>query len=416
MRYKGNRFKITTGTSVEVKYWDKSTHRAKITRNYPDHETINILLNQFENAAKKLFTDADISRTIPTPEAIKQCCTPPPTQETIIPENSFIDHFRKYIETANLKPRTRLFYGTTANVLQKYEQATRRKLQFADINIAFYNAFRTWVNITPREQKENEPPKYYASNTFGTFIKHIKAVMNATGPDGTKLHETTDYHHRKFVKEAETADSVYLSAAELKKIQDIEITYAAVSLQHPDLIRLHIEKKIKALEQTRAFFLIGCYTALRISDFSRLERYNIGDAYIRIKPKKGTHKNDDVVIPIHPVISGILASGFDLSKKMSDQRFNDHLKELCQMAQINEPVTTVRTEGGRQVSRTAEKWTLVSSHTARRSGATNMFVAGIPAISIMKITGHKTERSFLRYIRISQEENARLLAQHPFFK
>jgi len=240
--------------------------------------------------------------------------------------------------------------------------------------------------------------------------------MSATGPDGTKQHENTDYHHRKFIKETEPADTVYLSSDELKQIQAAEINYQTVSLIHPDLSKKHIDKKIKAIERTRSFFMIGCYTALRISDFSRLERFNIGDKYIRIKPKKGTHKNDDVVIPIHPVISGILASGFDISKKMSDQRFNEHLKELCQLAGICELVTTVRTEGGRQVSRTVEKWTLVSSHTARRSGATNMAIAGIPLISIMKITGHSTEKSLLRYIRISQEENARLLAEHPFFK
>jgi len=42
-------------------------------------------------------------------------------------------------------------------------------------------------------------------------------------------------------------------------------------------------------------------------------------------------------------------------------------------------------------------------------------MAGIPTLSIMKITGHKTERSFMRYIRISQEENARLIAAHPYF-
>ena len=53
-----------------------------------------------------------------------------------------------------------------------------------------------------------------------------------------------------------------------------------------------------------------------------------------------------------------------------------------------------------------EKWEAVSSHTARRSAATNMFKAGIPSISIMKITGHKTETQFMKYIKVSKEENA----------
>jgi hypothetical protein len=62
------------------------------------------------------------------------------------------------------------------------------------------------------------------------------------------------------------------------------------------------------------------------------------------------------------------------------------------------------------------KWQLVSSHTARRSGATNMYLAKIPTFRIMLITGHKTEQAFFKYIRITSEENAVILANHPFFK
>lgn len=62
-----------------------------------------------------------------------------------------------------------------------------------------------------------------------------------------------------------------------------------------------------------------------------------------------------------------------------------------------------------------EKWELVSSHTARRSAATNMYKAGIPTISIMKITGHKSERVFMDYIKITGEKNAQMLKNNPFF-
>ena len=62
-----------------------------------------------------------------------------------------------------------------------------------------------------------------------------------------------------------------------------------------------------------------------------------------------------------------------------------------------------------------KKYELVSTHTARRSGATNMYIAVIPTLAIMKITGHKTEKAFLKYIKISEEENAEMLAKHCFF-
>jgi integrase len=68
------------------------------------------------------------------------------------------------------------------------------------------------------------------------------------------------------------------------------------------------------------------------------------------------------------------------------------------------------------VRKRVKKYALVSSHTARRTGATNMYLAGVQTFRIMLITGHTTEQSFFKYIRIEREENARVLSEHPFFK
>ena len=73
----------------------------------------------------------------------------------------------------------------------------------------------------------------------------------------------------------------------------------------------------------------------------------------------------------------------------------------------------IRASGcGMKVNKTVPKHKLIMTHTARRSGATNMYKRGIPTIYIMKITGHKTESSFLRYIRITKEETADKIIQH----
>jgi len=92
-----------------------------------------------------------------------------------------------------------------------------------------------------------------------------------------------------------------------------------------------------------------------------------------------------------------VSAGFDISTKISDQNINERIKEICQLVEINELVSVSRTEEGRLAERVFPKYKLVSTHTARRSGATNMYLAGIPAISIMKITGHRTEKSFMKY-------------------
>jgi integrase len=94
---------------------------------------------------------------------------------------------------------------------------------------------------------------------------------------------------------------------------------------------------------------------------------------------------------------------------------NNYLKEVASLANIKELVETTITRAGKVEKSVLPKFKLISTHTARRSFATNLYIADIPAISIMKITGHKTERSFMQYIRITQEQNADKLLTHPFF-
>jgi integrase len=85
------------------------------------------------------------------------------------------------------------------------------------------------------------------------------------------------------------------------------------------------------------------------------------------------------------------------------------------MAGITSTINTHRTEGGKAIERTKKKFELVTVHTARRTFATLAYKAGLPANSIMKITGHRTERAFQKYIKLSNKEHAELLAQSSFF-
>lgn len=99
----------------------------------------------------------------------------------------------------------------------------------------------------------------------------------------------------------------------------------------------------------------------------------------------------------------------------SNQKMNEYLKELGELAEIDEEILITQTKGGKRVTETFKKWELITTHTARRSFASNAYLMGVPTISIMKITGHRTEKSFLKYIKISQEDNANKLVNHPFF-
>ncbi|MDR0796450.1 MAG: tyrosine-type recombinase/integrase [Tannerella sp.] len=94
---------------------------------------------------------------------------------------------------------------------------------------------------------------------------------------------------------------------------------------------------------------------------------------------------------------------------ISNQRFNEYIKEVCKIAGITSKETITRTVGGKVVTESFEKWEHVTSHTGRRCFATNMYKRGLPTLAIMSITGHKTEKSFLKYIKVKQDEHAEMM-------
>ena len=123
-----------------------------------------------------------------------------------------------------------------------------------------------------------------------------------------------------------------------------------------------------------------------------------------------------VVIPLNNYIKEILKKYAGVVPYViSNVKMNKYLKELIELVEIDDDVLISFTKGGVRQTKCFKKYQLVTVHTARRSFATNAFLRDIPTISIMKITGHRTERAFMKYIKISQEENANKLTNHPFF-
>ena len=164
--------------------------------------------------------------------------------------------------------------------------------------------------------------------------------------------------------------------------------------------------------------MVGCWTGLRFSDFSRIEAENIQTNTITIKTQK-TGKL--VIIPIHWTLKMIMSkykrkTANSLPPSISQQKLNTYIKEVGEKVGLKEMVMISKIKGGKRIDNSFPKYKLITTHTARRSFATNAFKNGIPSIAIMKITGHTTEKAFLKYIKISEKENAEMLLQHDFFK
>jgi len=292
----------------------------------------------------------------------------------------FVNH---YIETTPFSKQTIYAYkGTYKNLIQ-YQNQRNITLTFQMIDMDFYNDFINFLKV-----------KKYAPNSIGCRIKLLKKFLNEASDRGLPVRD--DYKKKGFSKVSEETVAVYLNEAELMQ-----------------MYRLDLSKSPKHAV-VRDLFLIACYTGLRFSDLSKLTHENFNaDNTISVKTvKTGT----DVVIPVHPVVRAIM-NKYDnkLPKTPDNQLFNERIGEVAESAKINEIVCRELTKGNERIKKSVEKHELVSSHTARRSFATNAYLRDVPALSIMKITGHKTEKSFMGYIKMSQKDNALKLQTHSFF-
>lgn len=173
-------------------------------------------------------------------------------------------------------------------------------------------------------------------------------------------------------------------------------------------------QKGDSIDTLRDRFVIGCLTGLRFSDYSRINGEHIKDGFISILNKK---TNKRTVIPVHPKVKQIFEKHkYEIPNGPTLRYYNMMLPMVGLKAKINQPVKHEWKADETVHSVMIPKHDLITTHTARRSFATNAYKAGIPAQSIMLITGHSTEESFFRYISISGEENANELSQHKFFQ
>lgn len=195
---------------------------------------------------------------------------------------------------------------------------------------------------------------------------------------------------------------------------------SAVFLSMNEITRIYYYKfdkqdKRRAKERIRDLFVVGCLTALRYSDYSTLTKDNYQNGYIVKRTKK---TNVDVKVPAHDYVKEIFAKyGGNIPGGLCIQYFNKYLKVIMKEIGLNDLITYSYTQGGKLKTVTREKWELISSHTARRSAATNMYLTGrMKTLEIMKLTGHRTEQNFFRYIRLTGDDMARAISGDMYFR
>lgn len=381
--YKGKRYKRTTGESVPAIYWNQKAQKCIESRDkYVKGISVNKALKKMREAAEKTCNYYTGNLIIPEKTAFFSKMDEylygidRSLDDFVAYANHYIDERREIRAATTIKT-----YKSVLKIIEQYLGG--KKLKFTGINKDFYNGLQNYLYSGGMRGEK------YSNNYFGRIVKFIRVVYDDAKNSG--IHNLPDL--AGFHVEDRTADTIYLTAEELKKIYELELTNPTEIL-------------------VRAKFLLGAYTGLRVSDFNNLDALNFSDRFIMVTTQKTGKK---VIAPINSIVRNIL-DAVDIGKTISDQKINLHIKEIVRKAEITQPVIISKYIGGKRVEEVYDKCDLVRSHTARRSFATNAYKAGVPSISIMKITGHTTEKSFLKYIKISEEENAELMLNNPFFK
>ncbi|MBP3253272.1 MAG: site-specific integrase [Bacteroidales bacterium] len=378
----------TTGLSADTQYWDSKRQRIKHTAVLLDKVYINNILNDIDTQLKTFEYQCRLEHKEINQDDIKRLLSnvingkdedKPKTLRQFISEYVEQAKHRQSITTGKpLTEDTIRKFKNFQSLFDEYCKAKHKEFDFADINISFYDDFKEFLQNT----------KQYAINTIGKYIRTFKTILNEATTSGTNTNLI--YQNARFKVTNEDVSKIYLSVEELEKIEALNLN--------------------DELNKTRQAFLLGCYTGLRYSDYSRLTNDNISEnKYIRtIQQKTG----GEVVIPLFPYVRNLINNNrLENIADVPDWKINREIKTICQRAGINDKVIKVQTKGGKKQQTTTEKWEEVSTHTARRSFATNLYLQGVPTTTIMKITGHKTETAFLKYIRITNKENADLLAE-----
>jgi integrase len=384
---------------IEPRNWNFKKQETKGAVNSPE---LNEVLRNYKDAALKLATNRTDVQAIktelnkmfvqsnePEPErAINDIYTFKDTYFKILP------HQKGQKKGEKVTQSTINTYKQSFEIYRQFSEHTGTSLEFQNIDFDFFIAFVEYL----------ETVRKFRANTVSKHVSRLKTFLNVATELGHNTYSA--YRSKHFNAPKETANNIYLSENELQTMFELDLSNKPY------------------LDRVRDMFLIGAYTGLRFSDFSTLQRANfrtIGND--RVIDIQTTKTGAIVTIPILPIAGKIFDKytenrKLQLPKTITNQKFNEYLKELGKLIpELKEPFALKRKIGGISTVSNVLKWQLLTTHTARRSFATNMYILGVPVSIIMAITGHKTERSFYTYIQMQPEQHAiRLLDSYRDLK
>jgi len=363
---------VKIGRAVNIEDWDTSKGTPKHTRN-AELKTIYIAINQIrQSILENLDEDIANGKNIDA-DWLRECINP--NLKKGIPKY-LTDHFDfyMYLKRESISPNTIKKLKSFKRLLIEFERWSKKSYQVNEVDLVFQNKLFTFA----KDLKYN-----YHTNYIVDLLKSIKTICENANKHGVQTNPQT-----KLLKVLKTkVHKVYLNQDDINKIYNTKID-------------------LDYLDNARDWLLISCETGQRVGDFMCFttdlihERHTSGGRVARLIEfqQEKTKKNMSVVIT--PLVEKILKKrNGAFPRKISSQRYNDYIKEVCKMAGIDEIINASikDKESNRLITGSFEKYKCVVSHIGRRSFASNHY-SKFPTALLIQQTGHSSERTFLEYI------------------
>lgn len=296
--------------------------------------------------------------------------------------NKLVDYFAYYeLQKRNVLTTASISkLNVNKKLIERFQTNTKRVYLIKDVNEDFKLGFYDFC-----------VSEKYSQNTIARALKFIKTICYHAESNNIEVSKKLSGLQINTVK----GEKIYLDLNELSQIENCK------NITKENLIN------------ARDWLLISCETGQRVSDFLRFTkdmiRYENNKPLIEFTQVK---TGKIMTVPLSKKVMSILEKrDGNFPYQISDQKYNAHIKDVCETAKLNKVIKGGLQIDNRKVIGMYPKWQLVTSHIGRRSFATNNY-GKIPTALLIGVTGHSTEQMFLEYIGKTDTQKAMQLADY----
>ena len=398
VNFASQRIEFSTGYRIDVAKWDGDKQRVKngcTNKLKQSASEINAALLGYYTELKEIFKRFEVAEIVPSPAEVKEAFnnrhrqnekTELASADTSNVPSNFYEAFDDFVRVCGRQN------DWTHSTFEKFAAVKNHLKNFrSELSFDFFDeeGLTEYVQYL-REVREMR------NSTIGKQLSFLKWFLRWSFKQG--MHSNNAYDTFKPKLKDTQKKIIFLTWEELNRLREFKIPPTK-----------------QALERVRDVFLFQCFTGLRYSDIFNLRRSDIKGDYIEVTTVK---TSDSLIIELNDHSRAILEKYKDVEFEndkalpvITNQKMNDYLKELSELAEINEPVRQTYYKGNERIDEVTPKYALLGTHAGRRTFICNALALGIPPQVVMKWTGHSDYKAMKPYIDIADDIKANAMSK-----